>query len=49
MNVLIVHAHHEPKSFSSALARHTAETLRRLGHSVEISDLYAEHFNPVSG
>ncbi|HUO09961.1 MAG TPA: muconolactone Delta-isomerase family protein [Phycisphaerae bacterium] len=48
MNVLIVHAHHEPKSFCSALSNQAAATLRTLGHSVTISDLYAMHFNPVS-
>jgi NAD(P)H dehydrogenase (quinone) len=48
MNVLIVHAHHEPKSFSSALSRQAAETLRSAGHEVTVSDLYAEGFDPVS-
>ena len=48
MRILIVHAHHEPKSFSSALARRAAETLQGLGHTVELADLYAEKFNPVS-
>jgi NAD(P)H dehydrogenase (quinone) len=47
MNVLIVHCHPEPNSFGAALKDVAAETLRRLGHSVEISDLYAEGFNPV--
>src|SRR5690348_10361819 len=48
MNVLIVHAHHEPKSFCSALSRQAAQTLRNLGHAVTVSDLYAMNFNPVS-
>ncbi len=48
MKILIVHAHHEPKSFSSALARHAEQTLKAEGHSVEFADLYAERFNPVS-
>jgi NAD(P)H dehydrogenase (quinone) len=47
-NILIVHAHHEPKSFSSALARTAAEAFIAQGHSVEFSDLYAQGFNPVS-
>ena len=48
MRALIVHAHHEPKSFCSALFRQTAQTLSEAGHEVAISDLYAERFNPVS-
>lgn len=48
MKVLIVHAHHEPKSFSSALFNQAISTLRESGHQVVISDLYAEQFDPVS-
>ena len=48
MNVLIVHAHPEPKSFSSAM-RHAAERcFREGGHAVVVSDLYAMEFNPVA-
>jgi NAD(P)H dehydrogenase (quinone) len=46
--VLIVHAHHEPKSFCSAL-KDTARTgFRETGAQVHVTDLYAEKFNPVS-
>lgn len=48
MRILIVHAHHEPQSFSSALARRAERTLTAQGHSVEFADIYAEKFNPVS-
>jgi putative NADPH-quinone reductase len=48
LNVLIVHAHHEPQSFCSALFRHSAETLTDAGHHVVTSDLYAQGFDPVS-
>lgn len=48
-NVLIVHAHPEPKSFSSALARTAAETFTAMGYAVSISDLYAMSFSPASG
>ena len=48
MNVLIVHAHHEPKSFSSSLANQAALSLRSQGHDVVMSDLYSMGFNPVS-
>ncbi|MAO54126.1 MAG: NAD(P)H dehydrogenase [Rhodospirillaceae bacterium] len=49
MNVLIVHAHPEPQSFNTALRDHSVRILADLGHSVEVSDLYAMGFNPVSG
>lgn len=49
MNVFIVHAHPEPKSFCSALRWVATETLRAQGHEVRVSDLYADGFNPVAG
>lgn len=48
MNVLIVHAHPEPKSFNSTLKSLAVETLIVQGHSVQVSDLYAMQFNPVA-
>jgi NAD(P)H dehydrogenase (quinone) len=48
MKVLIVHAHHEPKSFSSALYAQAAKTLSDQGHEVVTSDLYGQGFDPVS-
>lgn len=48
MNVLLVHAHPEPKSFCSAMRWAAAEELRSLGHEVRVSDLYADGFNPVA-
>jgi NAD(P)H dehydrogenase (quinone) len=48
MKILIVHAHHEPKSFCSSLARQAEQTLIAQGHTVDFNDLYAENFNPVS-
>ena len=48
MNVLIVHAHHEPKSFSSSLANQAATSLINAGHEVVMSDLYTMGFDPVS-
>lgn len=47
MQVLIVHCHPEPRSFNGALKAIAVETLDGLGHSVEVSDLYAEDFDPV--
>lgn len=47
MHALIVHCHPEPASFNATLKDVALDTLRRLGHTVEISDLYAERFDPV--
>ena len=38
MNVLIVHAHHEPSSFNAALLRTAVVALHECGHHVEVSD-----------
>lgn len=48
MRILIVHAHPEPKSFNGAMTRAAVGALTAAGHDVEVSDLYAMHFNPVS-
>jgi len=48
MNILIVHAHPEPQSFNSALARRARETLTRQGHTVTTSFLNEMAFQPVS-
>jgi NAD(P)H dehydrogenase (quinone) len=49
MNVLIVYAHLEPSSFTGALKDAAVRALATAGHQVEVSDLYAEGFNPVAG
>ncbi|WP_027167556.1 NAD(P)H-dependent oxidoreductase [Mesorhizobium sp. WSM3224] len=49
MNVLIVYAHPEPKSFNGAMKDLAVDTLTRAGHDVAVSDLYAMGFNPVAG
>jgi NAD(P)H dehydrogenase (quinone) len=46
-HALIVYAHPEPKSFNAALRDAAADTLRSRGWEVEVSDLYAMHFDPV--
>ncbi|WP_321948095.1 NAD(P)H-dependent oxidoreductase [Burkholderia cenocepacia] len=47
MHTLIVHCHPEPRSFNAALRDTAARTMRALGHDVEVSDLYADGFDPV--
>ncbi len=49
MNVLIVYAHPEPKSFNGAMKDLAMDVLRGAGHEVVVSDLYAMRFNPVVG
>jgi NAD(P)H dehydrogenase (quinone) len=48
MNIFIVYAHAEPKSFNGALFQTAQDTLRASGHTVTTSDLYAMSFDPVS-
>ena len=49
MNVLIVYAHPEPKSFNGAMKDLAVEVLTGAGHQVQVSDLYAMKFDPVGG
>ena len=41
MNVLLVHAHPEPRSLNGALKHFAVRRLEAAGHAVEVSDLYA--------
>lgn len=44
MQVMVVLAHPEPRSFNHAIAREAAKALRTQGHHVSWHDLYAEKF-----
>jgi len=48
LKFLFVLAHPEPASFTSALAHQGIDTLRKAGHIVDVADLYAMGFDPVS-
>lgn len=48
MNILLVHAHPESKSFNAALRDTAVETLAQHGHEVRLTDLYAEAFHAPS-
>lgn len=48
MNVLIVHAHHEPASFNSALKNKAFDLFTSKGDVVQVSDLYRMNFKAVS-
>jgi NAD(P)H dehydrogenase (quinone) len=48
MNFLCVLAHPEPNSFTASLAHHGMSTLDQEGHVVDVADLYASQFDPVS-
>ena len=47
MNVLIVYAHPEPKSFNGAMKDLAVETLTGAGHAVRVADLYALNVKAV--
>lgn len=49
MQVLLVYAHPEPASFNGALRDTAVATLTAAGHTVTVSDLYAQGFDPVAG
>jgi NAD(P)H dehydrogenase (quinone) len=49
MHALFVYAHPEPTSFTGALKDAGVAAIRQAGHTVEVSDLYRERFNPVAG
>jgi len=48
VNVLIVYAHHEPGSFTTAMKNVALQALEAQGHSVVVSDLYAQGFSAVA-
>jgi len=47
MRVLVVYAHHNPKSFTHAILGQVERGLSDAGHDYEVIDLYAIGFNPV--
>lgn len=47
MKVLIVYAHPNPFSLNAALRDHSVAVLRRKGHEVQVSDLYAMKWKAV--
>jgi NAD(P)H dehydrogenase (quinone) len=48
MNVFILHAHPEPKSFNAALTQTAVEFLKEKGHKVQVADFTVMNFDPVS-
>jgi len=48
MNVFVVLAHPEPKSFNATMFETAVSTLETRGHTVATSDLYRVAFSPVS-
>ena len=49
MKVFVVLANPEHQSFNGAMFRTAVETFASAGHRVQISDLHAMQFDPVSG
>jgi NAD(P)H dehydrogenase (quinone) len=46
MRIHIIHCHHEPGSYTTALKNAALSALEAAGHTVTVSDLYAKNFNP---
>ena len=44
MNVPIVYAHPNPRSFNAAMREAAVDALTEAGHAVQVSDLYAMNF-----
>ncbi|MDX2192791.1 MAG: NAD(P)H-dependent oxidoreductase [Gemmatimonadales bacterium] len=49
MHALVVLAHPDPGSFNAALAARAVDTLEAAGHTVELSDLHRDGFDPRGG
>lgn len=47
MNVLIVYAHPNPRSFNQAILDRVDATLREGGHATRVHDLYQMQFRSV--
>jgi putative NADPH-quinone reductase len=47
MEISVILAHPEPKSFNHAIAHAACHALERLGHAVTFHDLYEEGFDPL--
>jgi len=48
MNILIIHVHPEPKSFTSALKEVAVEHFQSRGDIVKVKDLFQMNFNPIA-
>lgn len=49
VNFLIVYAHEEETSLNAAIKNATVKTLQKAGHTVVVSDLYKQKFQPILG
>ncbi len=47
MNIFIVYAHPEPRSFDNEMKHKAIDVLTQAGHAVQVSDLYAMRFKAV--
>lgn len=48
MNVLIVYAHPDPKSFDGQMRDRALQVLKQAGHAVQLSDLYEMRFKAIA-
>lgn len=47
MNIFIVYAHPDPRSFANAMKDLAMDVLKKQGHAIQVSDLYEMKFYPV--
>jgi len=47
VEISVIIAHPEPRSFNHAIAESACRTLKRFGHTVRFHDLYKEGFDPL--
>ena len=45
--IFIVYGHYSEKSFNAAIRDTFIETIKQIGHTVDVVDLYKEKFDPV--
>ncbi len=48
MNILLVYAHNEPRSFTASLLNIAQRSLTEAGHTVAVSDLYGMGFHAIA-
>ena len=45
--IFLIYGHYNEKSFNAAIRDTFIETIKKIGHSVDVVDLYKEKFDPV--
>ena len=45
--IFLIYGHYDEKSFNAAIRDTFIETIKKIGHTVDVVDLYKEKFDPV--